>query len=229
MVLTKLIGKGLQADVYEYEGRAVKLFHDSKKKSFAFCEAALLSLIEKTDLPCPHVYEIKRIGNHWAIVMDLIEGTHVANDMTNLLESFVDLQLKMHSMDVPNGLFMSSSNGLCKNIINSCDYLDLQTKESLLSLLASIAFEDKLCHNDYHGLNVIKNDTGLHIIDWSSATSGDPLHDACRTYLLTLDHQKEYAEPYLAAYCSKGKVKRDDVLKWIPIIHAVNRGLAAFL
>ena len=228
-MLTNLIGKGLQADVYEYEGRAIKLFHDPNKKSFAFCEAALLALIEKTDLPSPHVYEIKRIEGHWAIIMDFIEGNHIADDMANHMEAFVDLQIKMNSMDVPNGLFMANSNDLCKNIIQSSDYLDPNTKERLLSLLASFAQENKLCHNDYHRLNVIKNDTGLHIIDWSSATGGSPLQDACRTYLLTLEHHKEYAEHYLSTYCARAKVACDDVLKWIPLIHAVNPGLAAFL
>jgi hypothetical protein len=74
MNLEKLIGKGMQADVYEYGGYAVKLFHQCHDKSFVFFESAKMSMIEKTDLPTPKIHDLRKIGDRWAIVMDLSEG-----------------------------------------------------------------------------------------------------------------------------------------------------------
>ena len=82
MVLKNLIGKGMQADVYEYEGRAVKLFHKSDVKSDVFCEAALISMIEKTGLPCAKLYDVVKINGQWAIIMDHHDPKNEYNNKT---------------------------------------------------------------------------------------------------------------------------------------------------
>jgi len=45
--------------------------------------------------------------------------------------------------------------------------------------------ERSLCHNDFHPLNIVVDDTGrAMVIDWSRADLGDRLHDVARSYVL---------------------------------------------
>jgi tRNA A-37 threonylcarbamoyl transferase component Bud32 len=222
--LTDLIGSGAVADVYRFDKYAVKLFKEHCSKGEAFFEAAIHTAVENTKLPVPKVHQVLKIKNRWAIVMDMINGVTmkdiIFNDICNLnlhINSIVDLQYKMHQIDVAG--LNRLNEGLALRI-SSTNLLDNNEKQHLVCTLNSFESDNKLCHGDFHFLNLIKTHNDIVIIDWVDATCGNPEADICKTYLLYLLYANEIADLYLDVYCKKSEKERKDILKWLPIIAA---------
>lgn len=214
------LGEGVNAVVYEHKGHAVKRYRADYPPAFVMREAMVLSLLDQTELSIPHLHNISKMQGQWTIEMDLMEGRPVAHEMERLLEAFVELQLKIHAVQVTDHILLPNSKDICRLSIVENKHFDTTTKKSLLQLLQSLPDGCQLCHNDYHGLNVMDKGNGLSVIDWTSATSGSPASDCCRTYALTKINHAEFAEPYLDLYCLKSGLQREDLLRWLPVISA---------
>ena len=73
---------------------------------------------------------------------------------------------------------------------------------------------DRLCHGDFHPMNILGDVSQPVIIDWPDARRGDPAADVCRSYLLMRSHAAEIAAIYLNAtkgfrYRVRGRWKGD--------------------
>src|SRR5262245_55079407 len=79
---------------------------------------------------------------------------------------------------------------------------------------------DRLCHGDFHPINVLGDLAQPLVIDWPDAARGAPAADACRSYLLLRLHAADLAEPYLDAYGRAGDVPRAPILAWLPYLAA---------
>lgn len=222
--LSKLIGKGAQADVYCVDNKAVKVFKEHYPKEAVFYEAAIHSMIEGTKLPVPKVYEVLQIENRMAIIMDMVEGVSFKDiifnnleDTERLMNTFIDLQTQVHSIKINVPEFPDMAERLRQRIGLSY-ILNNEQKNRLLILLNSFNSGNSLCHGDFHFLNLIKSGEGVKIIDWIDAASGNPEADACRTYMLYKLYFKEFAEMYLSQYCRKTNKTSEDIVRWLPVI-----------
>jgi aminoglycoside phosphotransferase (APT) family kinase protein len=100
-------------------------------------------------------------------------------------------------------------------------YLEQFVKDDLMRLLHNLDHgANSLCHGDFHPQNILYDGNKYWIIDWVDATSGNPLADACRTYLLFKQGLPYYAEAYLRLFCKETDLKQDDVLAWLPVLAA---------
>ena len=214
------IGEGLNAVAYEHKGRALKRYRTDYCPAYIMREAMVLSMLEPSGLPVPRLQNLSKIQDQWTLEMDLIEGRPAAFGMERHLEAFVDLQLRIHAVAVNDHMLLPNSKEICRLSIASHARLDAETKRKLLQLLRSLPDGCQLCHNDYHGLNVIDSGGGLSVIDWASATAGSPASDCCRTYAVTKIHHEAFAEPYLDLYCQKSGLSRDNILIWLPVTSA---------
>jgi aminoglycoside phosphotransferase (APT) family kinase protein len=79
---------------------------------------------------------------------------------------------------------------------------------------------DRLCHGDFHPMNVLGNSSQPIVIDWPNACRGDPAGDVCRSYLILKLHADEIAEPYLDAYSRVAGVPRHAILGWLAYVAA---------
>lgn len=79
---------------------------------------------------------------------------------------------------------------------------------------------DRLCHGDFHPVNVLGETVQPVIIDWPDARQADPTADACRSYLLMKLHAENLAGPYLDAYCGVSGLPRQAILGWLPYVAA---------
>jgi aminoglycoside phosphotransferase (APT) family kinase protein len=104
--------------------------------------------------------------------------------------------------------------------IAAIDSLDKAGKQGLLEALADLPEGDRLCHGDFHPLNILGDIDRPMIIDWRDARRGDPAADICRSYLLLKLHAPQIATAYLDAYCRLGNVDRPAVLRWLPCLAA---------
>lgn len=87
-----------------------------------------------------------------------------------------------------------------------------------MQLLQDLETGNRLCHGDFHVLNLLQTINDIKIIDWVCASSGSISADVCRTYLLYLLYRPEIAEIYMDIYCGKAGLSKQDVLEWLPVI-----------
>jgi aminoglycoside phosphotransferase (APT) family kinase protein len=98
--------------------------------------------------------------------------------------------------------------------------LDEPRKQILLNGLKDMPDGDRLCHGDFHPMNVLGDASRPIVIDWPNACRGDPAGDVCRSYLILKLHADEVAEPYLDAYCRAASVPCHTILDWLAYVAA---------
>src|SRR5262249_52720866 len=93
-------------------------------------------------------------------------------------------------------------------------------KQLLLGRLSDMPERDRLCHGDFHPINVLGDASQPVVIDWPDAARGDPAADVCRSYVLLRLQAQDIAEPYLDAYCRITDVQKTEIQDWLPYVAA---------
>jgi aminoglycoside phosphotransferase (APT) family kinase protein len=220
----RLLAAGNVAEVFEWGSRVVKLYRSAARKPTAFREAAVHAAVEAMGLPVPAVWGVLGVGGRWGIVFDRVKERSFAERMREdrslipeCLLALARLHARIH--DQPAREFRSLKSRLATNIAGP-GFLDEPLKQSLLGRLADMPDGDRLCHGDFHPINVLGQNSRPMVIDWPDACCGDPAADACRSYLLLKLHAADIAEPYLDAYCGITNMPRAKILDWLPYVAA---------
>jgi len=220
------IAKGNTAEIYLYDSKVVKLFKEYLPDTESINEAKKQKYAYSCGLSVPNVFEVTKIQNRQAIIMEYVKGDSVGDLLLNNLneaEYYISIcvneQKKIHAIRV-NTDEMEAMRERLERQIKSVHKLDKKQKESILNKLHSIKFEPRLCHGDFHPFNLILNEKNVNIIDWVDACSGDIRADVFRTYLLYAQSYIELAEMYLRIYCSTTDLTRDEIFQWAPIMIA---------
>ena len=162
----RLLAAGNVAEVFEWGSRVVKLYRSAARKPMAFREAAIHAAVEAMALPVPAVWGVREVGGRWGIVFDRVNEASFAERMR--------------------------ASGLATNIAGT-GLLDEPLKQILLGRLADMPEGDRLCHGDFHPINVLGQNSWPMVIDWPDACCGDPAADVCRSYLLLKLHAEDIA------------------------------------
>ncbi|MES5955188.1 aminoglycoside phosphotransferase family protein [Bacillus fungorum] len=226
MNLGNPIAKGNTAEIYLYETNVVKLFKEYLPDTESMNEANKQKYAYSCGLPVPNVFEVTKIQNRQAIIMEYVKGDSIGDLLLNNLneaEHYINIcvneQKKIHSICV-NIDEIESMRGRLERQIKSVHKWDEKQKENILNKLYSIKFEPRLCHGDFHPFNLIMSNNNVKIIDWIDASSGDIRADVFRTYLLYSQSSVELAEMYLHIYCRNTGLSRDEIFQWASIIIA---------
>ncbi|HHU72663.1 MAG TPA: phosphotransferase [Clostridiales bacterium] len=224
MKLEDILATRTNKTIYRYEDTVVKVFDKDHPKSLILNEALNQSRVEETGLQIPKIKSVGKVDGCWSITMDYIPGQTLHEMMKEhpekndeLLELFVDLQIKMHAQTAP--LLTKLKDKLVRKI-QSVTELDATTKYELLMRLESMPKHTKLCHGDFLPSNIIINDQGAYIIDWSHATQGNASGDVATTYLKMTLFYPELADKYIKLFCKKSDTALQYVQKWLPIVAA---------
>ena len=219
-----LVAAGNVAEVFEWGSRVVKLYRPARAKQAAFREAANHAAVELLGLPVPAVWSVQQIGGRWGIVFDRVSGGSFAERMREdptvvpeYLEILARLQARIHTYPAPQ--LASLKLQLATNIAKA-KHLDDSRRHILLSRFIDLPGGDRLCHGDFHPINVLGQAPNPIVIDWPNAGHGDPAADVCRSYLLLKLHAEEISDPYLDACCRIGNIQRDKILDWLPYVAA---------
>jgi hypothetical protein len=220
----RLLAAGNVAEVFEWGSRVVKLYRSPARKPTAFREAAIHAAVEAMALPVPAVSGVLEIGGRWGIVFDRINEGSFAERMSGdpsvtpeCLETLARLHARIHSQ--PARQLGRLKSRLATNIAGT-ELLDEPLKQNLLGRLAGMPDGDRLCHGDFHPINVLGQNSQPMVIDWPDACCGDPAADVCRSYLLLKLHAEDIAEPYLDAYCGITNMPGAKILDWLPYVAA---------
>ncbi|AXY09774.1 MULTISPECIES: aminoglycoside phosphotransferase family protein [Bacillus] len=226
MNLGNPIAKGNTAEIYLYDSKVVKLFEEYLPNTESINEAKKQKYAYSCGLPVPNVFEVTKIQNRQAIIMEYVKGNSIGDLLLNNLneaEHYINIcvneQKKIHAIRV-NTDVMEAMGERLERQIKSVHKLDEKQKESILNKLHSIKFEPRLCHGDFHPFNLILSEKNVSIIDWVDACSGDIRADVFRTYLLYAQSHIELAEMYLQIYCRNTDLTREEIFQWAPIITA---------
>jgi hypothetical protein len=222
--LGRPLATGNTAEIFEWGSRVIKLYKSPAAKPAAFREASASAAVEALGLPVPKVWNVHEVGGRWGLVFDRVTHKSFAeqmlgkmNDVPRYLECMVRLHVRIHRHQATQ--FVGLKVTLAANIAASA-LLDSPCKQGLLNGIVRMPDGDRLCHGDFHPLNILGSTLDPVIIDWLDARRGDPAADVCRSYLLLRLHATEIAAAYLDAYCSLGYIDRDTVLRWLPYVAA---------
>jgi Ser/Thr protein kinase RdoA (MazF antagonist) len=220
----RLLATGNVAEVFEFGSRVVKLYRLAEAKQVVLREAANHAAVEELGLPVPRLQSVLQIAGRWGIVFDRVDQPSFAEKMrrnpglvAHYLETLAQLQARIHGY--PAHRLANLKLRLATNI-ERARLLEEPRRHVLLSRLADMPNGDRLCHGDFHPINVLGQASDPIVIDWPDATCGDPAADACRSYLLLKLHAEEIADPYLDAYCRSAAVPRVRILDWLPYVAA---------
>jgi Ser/Thr protein kinase RdoA (MazF antagonist) len=223
-VLGPLIATGNVAEVYAWGGgRVLKLFKPGVwTKRTAFREAANQATAEAFELPVPTVHGVIAHDGRWGVISDRVEGSSFAERMLAdprevpaHLAALVYLQLRVQETAAP---FFSGLKQRLASHIDRAPQLGAARKRALLEGLRAMPDGDRLCHFDFHPMNVLGPVDNPTVIDWCDACRGAAPADACRSYVLLEIHATPLAAPYLERYCAVAGCTADEVLAWRPYV-----------
>lgn len=198
IALGHLLGSGKEAEVFEYGTMIVKLYKAIAPKRSAFREAAILALVEPFELPAPSVRGVVQVGGRWGVIMDRAEAPSFGDVMRRqpglipaYLQEMALLQLRVHSQ--PGTQLTSLKARPRVNIQQSTAILGEARQRALLRRLAVLPEGNRLCHGDFHPLNILGPLGHETLVDWLDAGCGEPAADVCRSYVLIKPSAPEVA------------------------------------
>jgi aminoglycoside phosphotransferase (APT) family kinase protein len=182
------VGRGFTSDVFEWSaGRAVKLFHPSVPLEVIQRKYANTRAIFAAGLPSPAVHGLVTVNGRTGIVLDLVSGPTMLQavqarpwTMLGAVRRLADLQSQILRRKCPD--LPSFKDRLRRRIESAGSPPDFT--EQALAWLAGLPDGESVCHGDIHPGNVIETANGPMVIDWDSATCGDPAGDVAITVRL---------------------------------------------
>ncbi len=220
-----LIGAGKEAEIFAWGDLVVKRYRSPDKKGSAFREAAILAAVEALALPVPSVRGVRETDGRWEIAMTRAEGPSFGelaererHRVPEILAGMVALHRRVHA--APGAQFVNLKRKLAAGIGRADAMLGAARARRLLEGLAARPDGDRLCHGDFHPLNIMGTIENAVIVDWLDAACGDPAADVCRTFVLMQPHAPNEVSAYVDAYCAAARISRDAVMVWLPFVAA---------
>ncbi len=184
-----LIGRGRLAEVYALsDNQAIKLFHEGRSSDLIEQEARISRLVHEAGLLTPSVGDIVKVNGRMGIVYERLTGTSMLTQLSTkpwkIIRSALNLaglHVSMHRQIISN---LPKQRQELKESIVSVRILSKSKVNSVLKLLDELPDGEVLCHGDFHPDNVIMTSDDAVIIDWTTATKGNPIADVARTSLL---------------------------------------------
>lgn len=228
MELKNFIAHGDIYDIYRQDGLSINVYNDPSYKEKCLYAALTHARVETTlvnsFIKTPTLYEVSVIDGKWANTFEFIEGKTLQmlmdenpDKMDIYLNQFIDIQNEIHAQYMP---LLSKLKDKMARQIKSLGAIDEIKKYELLTRLDSMPKHIKLCHGNFVPKNVIINDEGTYVINWSAARQGNASADVARTYLLFCLNNSEIADMYLDKYCLKSGTSKQYVQAWLPIVAA---------
>ena len=187
-----LVGRGLTSDVFEWDaGRVLKLSFDWRSRDKTELEFRVTRAVHNSGYPCPAAHELVKCKGRLGIVFDRVHGASMFEAVAKkpwLLRSasreLAELHVKLHSLKAPAEI--PSQREQFERWIAAANDLSTVELEAARNALKQTQPGDTLCHGDFHPQNILYSSKGPVVIDWSTATCGNPIADVARSSWLFL-------------------------------------------
>ncbi|MGE5559650.1 MAG: phosphotransferase family protein [Chloroflexota bacterium] len=193
----EIIGRGARAVVYALpDGKALKLYQPTTDPAFlrqVEYEAWLGRAVWEAGVAAPRVYSTVIEDGAPGIVYERIDGREMLREMLDqphclrtCATQMADLHADIHTRTIP-GLPRALA-GLKESVARVAlppAFAELgDIRAAALRALDALADGDRLCHGDFHPMNIMMSSRGLVTIDWTGACLCAPVADVARTVLL---------------------------------------------
>lgn len=186
-----LIGKGMTAEVFEWEqDKVLKLYFHWVTDKWVEDEANIGKAIYQTGIQSPEVFDvIENEEGRKGIIFELIDGKSLLEILLNnpwRLFSFAGrmarIHYDIHSHSIDN---LTSAKDKLTKVIANISILTQDKINNIIGYLEGLPTGDSICHGDFHPDNILVREKGNEVvIDWTNAYSGCPLSDVARTRIL---------------------------------------------
>ena len=237
-----LIGVGRTAEVYAWDdGQILKLYRPELPRDWVGYEAKVGRIVAEAGLAAPAIGDVVEIGGRLGITYERIAGPSMLDALARqpwrLLRSarqFAQVHAAMHACRRPE---LPAQRDAFARAIRHAAALPEATRRRVLEALADLPDGEAVCHGDYHPDNIIVSPRGPIVIDWVTATHGNPTADVARTVLLfrtaalpegmptvkrimTQLFRRAFLAAYLRAYRDLRPLSDAEIEAWIPVLAA---------
>lgn len=184
-----LIGEGRTAEIFQWEeNKVLKLYRKGIPKEEAEREYEItLNVYNKCKL-APKVYEMIETDDRSGIIYEKINGKTMLSiigakpwNIKKEAERFAELH---KSIQKEVDFELPTYKSKLKENISYTDLLSSEIKTKLYKYIDELPEDNKLCHGDFHPDNILVTKDKQIVIDWMTATKGNPLADVARTSIM---------------------------------------------
>lgn len=237
-LLGGILGRGRTAIVYEYDGGALKLYHEKYNIKYINHEVSMQKLAYKKGCNVPKVIGEMLFEKQVGILFEKIQGETLSDLLSDHLDlmkdyatSFAQAHYKIHQVKLSNNIVKTDYI----SEIQSSRYLDHDLKRKVSKHLQTVDLSNQvLVHGDFHAENIMVSGTDMYVIDWMNSTSGNQAYDVAKTLLMIETpygrkdvsillkpivkfYQKKFKRLYLSSYLEFATVPLEEINKMLII------------
>jgi Ser/Thr protein kinase RdoA (MazF antagonist) len=237
------IAEGATAEIFAWENNnVIKLFFDKMPRGMAQQETDRTNAVRASGFPAPVAYELLEVNGREGIVYERLDGDSFLHLLQTkmwrapmLLRTMAEIHAGMHTYSAIDTIPLLRHS--LEHKLTHAALLSDAVKAKLLEHLASLPDGDKICHCDFHPLNILQCGSQAVVIDWNDVKRGNPHADAARTLLILTERptrqevgwllatlfplmQKVMINAYLRRYCQLTQSTPHDIMLWLPIMAA---------
>jgi aminoglycoside phosphotransferase (APT) family kinase protein len=202
----ELLDRGAEAEIYAWgAGRVLRLILAESATSGRTLdvEAEAMRQASAAGVPVPVVHELVTVEGRPGMVMERIDGAPMLASATSrpwqiprLARQFGEIHATLHRRAAPAG--MTSVHDAARRRIERLEPTDAWMRSWVDRELEQLPSGTALMHGDFHPGNVLVDERGPHVIDWTGVAMGPPEADVARTLVLV-----ETAVPPTASWFQK--------------------------
>jgi len=188
----KKIAEGREAELFLLpDGRVLRLVRPGmpRAEERIRLEAAALAAAVEAGAPAPRVFETVVRDGRPGLIMERLEEPDLLTLLgrrpwlvLNIARRTAELHAELHRVDAPAAL--PRLKEWIRAHLEESDVVPEDLHREALSLLDELPDGDRLCHGDFHPGNIMVGGERPAVVDWTSATRGDPAGDVARTWVL---------------------------------------------
>lgn len=235
------LASGRTAEVYAWDaGQVLKLFSPGFPLEEIEREAHIAGIVAAAGIGAPAVGPMVELGDRCGILYARVDGETMLAQLSrhpwrfgSLARTFGRLHAAMHEQQRPE---LPAQRLALLHAIEEAPHLAAPVRTAVIARLHSLPDGDAVCHGDYHPDNVLMAPAGPAIIDWLTASHGNPDADVARTVLMlregTVLHvsapqralitllRRAFLHRYLGSYRNLRPCPPAAIAAWMPVIAA---------
>lgn len=189
----ELINQGKTAEIFSLgNDRILKLFRKWIPVISIEEEMMMTNLIQNYNLPIPKFFGKIEYNERIGLIYEYIKGQTLSQctltkpwALFSYAKKLAEIHSTVHKVkieDIPGQNYRQKFR--LQYIINHTDKLTDEIKKRIIDFLYQLPDGHSLCHGDLNFDNIVFSGKEPVVIDWMSATSGNPAGDVARTIVL---------------------------------------------
>ncbi|MTI69198.1 MAG: aminoglycoside phosphotransferase family protein [Firmicutes bacterium] len=185
----KLIAIGRTAKVYKWEDeKVIKLFNKDIKKESIEKEYKITKKLYENNITNVKVFDLIEYENKTGIIFKNLKAKPMTKEI--LYKPWKLKKLAFKLAETHNSILkyvdikLPRTKEILKGEILNSNYLPSSIKDKIIKHLEDLQIGNRICHGDFHPENILISNKEFIVIDWMTASMGNPLADVARTSLI---------------------------------------------